>query len=1638
MAPALAGGSRKECLIPVTVGLLCTLLFLGLAAAPAQADRAFAPRFTANQPGDITMVGNTVLTCPVGSPPNQSCINAQNGAASSNNNWAMTRVDVDSDPGTTSSSRATLSMPANASVLWAGLYWFGASGATARSTVKFQPPGQAGYTTLTATTLDISGAYYQGFRDVTAAVAAAGSGVYTVADVAANTGNGNHGGWALVVAYGDATQPPRNLSIFDGLVSVSSGTQTITVSGFTTPPTGAVKTTLGVVAGEGDRGTVGDSMSLDGRPISNTANPANNVFNSSISTRGTDPGGRFPNYVNQLGMDIDMFNADGILGNLDRDATIKLTTSGDVYLPGVVTFATELYAPVVVPSKSVQNLKRPTGPTRPGDTLRYTLSFQNTGQDAADAFVVTDPIPVGATYKPGTLAITAGPNAPATPSDAADADLAEFDPGRGEVRFRLGTGASGTSGGTLAQGATVTASFDVTIDADHREGDVIVNRGSSDYRGRTVGTAFNDQLTPETRTVVHAPDLTLSKTHSPAFVAGGDTTFTLIASNVGGAPTDGSPVTVTDTFPGGASGFDSISNAGGQGWNCQVSGLDLTCTRTDVLPHGASYPPILVDARLHDPIAPSIVNTAFVDGGGDTNDANNGATDTGGATSLADLVVTKRTATPSLSSGGTVEWVVDVHNAGPSTASAVTLADPLPAADYADVTASTTQGTCDTSVSCDLGSIVRGGTATVTIRARVLANDTTLTNTASATSATGDPDPGDNEDDADLAVVNTADMSIVKTGGPPNPVVGSPYTYTLAVRNDGPGTATDLVVTDQLPAALEAPTVVAGPGWSCNSPGTGGLLTCTRATLAVGAAPDITISGTIGNSAGGAFFSNSAAVDTGSEDPRQGNNTSDTTELATPAADLAVTKTFNAGNVVPGDTVTVDLIVTNNGPNAATNVRLTDSFPANLDVTGTDNAACTVTGGSDVACAFPALAPGASLSVTVTVVVGGPGDETLENFAAVASDTGDPIESNDTDRDTLTVVPAADVSITKVADPASAAVGDQVTYTLVASNGGPSTANGVSVIDELPPGMSFVSASAGCVPGSGMVTCTPAGGSLASGASATFTVTVAITAQGAGRQVGNTARITTTTPHDPDPSNNETTSSVGVDPRADLALEKTAADDTPAVDADNTFTLTVTNNGENTAENVTIEDPVPTGMTFVAAEQGCRLHGTTVRCDIGSLGNGQSASRTVTLRAGPALAGQPLTNSASVTTTTADPVPANNDDSVGVTVGERVDLALQKSVTPGSVVAGDSATYTLVVTNDGPSAATGVTLSDPLPEGLQIDGIVPSQGSCSPPSSSALECELGTIAAGAAAQVLLTVRPADSAVGQTLENTATVDSDQPEARPGDNTDSATLAVTQRPPSPPQPAPQQADLHVTKTVSSRTTRVGRALHYRITVENRGTGTARDVVATDTFSGPVDVVRVTPSQGSCSGESPITCRLGDVAAGGTATIEITARPRNTGRLSNSATATSPDDRDPAGDLVGETETRVRPAPASLALRKRASARRIAAGQAVAFTLTLRSRGPGPALNVRICDPLPRGLQFVSAPGARFRGGKACWTFARLRDGAVRRLRLVARGARLPATRTVRNVARARATGVRPTTSRASVRVLAAPGRGGGVTG
>ncbi|MGB2756387.1 MAG: sigma-70 family RNA polymerase sigma factor [Acidimicrobiia bacterium] len=315
-----------------------------------QAADGVSPTFVALDHGDFTRTGNSLLSC---NAIVVGCSDARNrvGASLKNNTWTMANVDVDSDSATFNSSSAKLTIPSGDTVLWAGLYWgadtaagnggSAAPNAAQKGTVQLSGPSASQAVVADATLIDaIRVSRYQGYADVTAVVTAQGSGMYTVANVQAGTGQDRYAGWTLVVAYREPSAPLRTLYAFDGLRVAQNGAPVdVHISGFTYA-TGK-RARLGVMVYEGDAGTTGDTFTVNGAGISDGLNPLNDVFNSTSSFLGIAEIDRSPADLNTFGFDSDVFDISGGLANGADQANLQFASTGDVYLVGSVTVAVD-------------------------------------------------------------------------------------------------------------------------------------------------------------------------------------------------------------------------------------------------------------------------------------------------------------------------------------------------------------------------------------------------------------------------------------------------------------------------------------------------------------------------------------------------------------------------------------------------------------------------------------------------------------------------------------------------------------------------------------------------------------------------------------------------------------------------------------------------------------------------------------------------------------------------------------------------------------------------------------------------------------------------------------------------------------------------------------------------------------------------------------------------------------------------------------------------------------------------------------------------------------------------------------------------------------------------------------------------
>jgi uncharacterized repeat protein (TIGR01451 family) len=225
-------------------------------------------------------------------------------------------------------------------------------------------------------------------------------------------------------------------------------------------------------------------------------------------------------------------------------------------------------APYVVLDKTAI----PAGPWEVGDVVTYRVTAKNEGGGAAENLILTDLIPQGTTYLPGSLRIVDGPNAGAK-TDAQGDDQAYYDPGANKVVFHLGNGASAANGGSLLNTENVpagtTVEYRVTIDRASG-GKQISNTATASYENRLGDTpepltsTSNEQVTR----VNPAADLIVTKAADATTVTVGQTvTYRITVHNAG--PNDATGVTVTDQLPDGltflsADGPGSYDPATGQ------------------------------------------------------------------------------------------------------------------------------------------------------------------------------------------------------------------------------------------------------------------------------------------------------------------------------------------------------------------------------------------------------------------------------------------------------------------------------------------------------------------------------------------------------------------------------------------------------------------------------------------------------------------------------------------------------------------------------------------------------------------------------------------------------------------------------------------------------------------------------------------------------------------------------------------------------------------------------------------------------------------------------------------------------------------------------------------------------------------
>lgn len=475
---------------------------------------------------------------------------------------------------------------------------------------------------------------------------------------------------------------------------------------------------------------------------------------------------------------------------------------------------------------------------------------------------------------------------------------------------------------------------------------------------------------------------------------------------------------------------------------------------------------------------------------------------------------------------------------------------------------------------------------------------------------------------------------------------------------------------------------------------------------------------------------------------------------ADPLADLGVTSVTAPATASIGETTTYSVTATNNGPTGSS-ATCRSSLPSSLVfVSATSSQGACTHDANIVTCDLGNIAPGGSaqINVSVAAVIGG-------NVSTTFSISGSQLDVNPSNDSTIVthfVRPIADLSLATFPPPAPVLLNQRVSSTTLITNRGPNTATGVWLTNALPANAifdSFTASQGSCSAVGQTVLCDL--GSVPAGSSSTVVIRFI---PGSTDLNSNSFRVVAVEA-DSDPGNNLAGSVFSVVPATDLSLTAQFPGTTLPLGKDYTLILDITNRGPRTT-SATVSYTLPPANTYVSAftsRGACTNSGRQVSCAFDDLI--QSESARVVVHARPEVLGA-ITNVAVVTGTLPDFNTDNNSITASSIVIPNADLAVAIANRPDPVWRGDNLVSSVTVTNQGPSAASGVLLTNLIPAGATFVSASTSQGACVR-AGDVVRCDIGALPAHAAVSVNLVTRPAQAGLATctSIATSAVVDSD---------------------------------------------------------------------------------------------------------------------------------------------------------------------------------------------------------------------------------------------------------------------------------------
>jgi CSLREA domain-containing protein/uncharacterized repeat protein (TIGR01451 family) len=943
------------------------------------------------------------------------------------------------------------------------------------------------------------------------------------------------------------------------------------------------------------------------------------------------------------------------------------------------------------------------------------------------------------------------------------------------------------------------------------------------------------------------------------------------------------------------------------------------------------------------------------------------------------LAVTKSFSAPSFPRGGTATLTITLANQSASTATSNAFTDTYPAGLINATPLTTTNGCAGTltaaaggnSVALTNGTIAASSTCTITILITSNAPGS-YTNTIPAGAATSSI--GANAVAATASVNVTGDPVPSKSFSPSTIAAGGTSTLTITLSNTASTPTTGVAFTDAYPSPVvnaATPGVTNSCGGAVTANAAGNSVALNGGTIPANGTCSITV--VVTSATAGSFINSIAAGSVMSGNA--GLNLTPTSATLTVLDPPTVSKSFAPTTINIGTTSQLTITLANPNPTALTSASFTDTYPAGLVNAASPNVTTTCIGGTATVPAANQVALSgatipASSSCTVTVSVTSNTANSYTNTIPIGAVNAPPVSNGVAASATLTVV-ASSIGVAKTFTPNTIASGgtSQVQITLTNQDVIPLT--GVAFSDSYPGGIVNTGASPSTTCGSGVVTATAGGSSLALAggtipASGTCTVTMTVTSSTPG-VLTNTIPIGAIS--SAQGGSNTSAASATLRVLSAPGITKSFSPSAIASGAGATLTITLTNTNPATSiTGVSFTDTYPAGVTNTTSP------GALTSCG-GGIATATANGTSVSLTGGQIAANGTCTVTVNVTSNTigahtntisAGAVTSGNAGASTVAASATLTVltppTVAKQIAPSTIPVGGTATLTVTLTNTNAVPLTSVSFVDTYPTNV-VNAATPNlANTCGGPATAnagggSLSLGSGTIPANGTCTVSADIT---STVANFYLNTIPAAGVSSNGGPNASPTSASLRVV----TPPT---------VTKAFSPPSLSVGGTSHLTVTLSNSNPVALTSATFTDTY--PTNLINAATSNvattcgGAVTGSGGgtlVSLSGGTIPAASTCTVTVDVTSNSAGTYPNTIPVgglTSSGGSNPATASASVTFTA---SPTSPTVTKAFSpVDTIAVGATTTLFVTLHNANATPITGVAFTDTYPSGVVNAATP-------------------------------------------------------------------------